>query len=171
VNEIIKDTVETFFQNNLNTTKIGRFTELSEIGKYDKYLGGIVPNWYKDLLVLFPIAELQIEIPNDYGQEDFIGKPIEELPKLTIRFNSYREIYEEAYDYFPGSELKKINYLCIAKDIVCTQEGIYINTTKDDPSIQLVFHDFGETTKELIDNSETLLGNFSDIFNIGTIVK
>ncbi|MBK9355112.1 MAG: hypothetical protein IPN09_14440 [Bacteroidetes bacterium] len=130
MNEIIKKAVEKFIQNNSDETKLGKFTELSEIEKYDKYIGGIVPNWYKEFLVLFPIAELEIEIPHDYGQEDFIGKPMEELPKLTIRFNSYREIYEEAFNYFPGCELKKIYYLCIAKNIVCTQEGIYINVKK-----------------------------------------
>ena len=169
MNAIIKNAVENFIKNNSGKIKTGKYTTLSEIEKYEVYLGKIVPRWYKELLILFPISELIIGIPNDFGQEEFIWKKLEELPKLCITFNSYPEIYKETFDYFPGCELRNANYLCIAKDNDTTQEGIYIDITNEDPSIQIVFHDIGETTNELIMHSETLLEKFSDIFSIGIL--
>ncbi len=86
-----------------------------------------------------------------------------------IRIHDVETLQRENLEAFPGFELILDGYVCIAQDIESTGEGVYIHQTENDPKVLLVFHDYGETTAELIDNAETLLPRFSDLFRLGKV--
>ena len=55
-------------------------------------------------------------------------------------------------------------YVCIAKDTESTQEGIFISTNTKNPRPLLVFHDLGETKKQLIKTSESIASSMVALF-------
>ncbi len=158
-----------FIKNYPQIKKLGSKITNQEVEQLNPKIKSVIPKWYIDLLQKYPIAGVDIGIPYDYGQEEFIGKPLSQLPILNITINDLKTIEDYSLNYFPGCYLLSKKYICIAKDNDCTQEGIYINVTEPDPKFLLVFHDLGSTTKALIRNAEILLDKFSDLFKIGVV--
>ncbi|MCU0430928.1 MAG: hypothetical protein MUF42_13270 [Cytophagaceae bacterium] len=158
--KLIKD----YFYSNPTT---GRLTTLEEFENLDKKILKTIPDWYKIILMEFPLVDLEIGIPNDFGDEELKGLPFNELPLLGLTFISVKAIEDNTLNYFPDVKLINFNYLRIAEDKYGTQEGIYINYKSSDPEVRLIFHDFGNTGKEVLKKSELLLDRFSDIFKFG----
>lgn len=169
MDDAIRKYLKEFFSVNANAIDSTQKITKNRFDVLDNRVKEFIPDWYKELLSDYPISKLEIQIPFDFGQPEFIGKPIDELPLLSITMNDLDEINEEMIKYFPGNELIKINYLCIAIDNDSTQEGIYINTLELNPPLLLVFHDLGKSASELIENAAVLLNQFSDLFKYGKI--
>ena len=118
------------------------------------------------MLTQFPLAELEIWLPNDHGQEALIGKPYSELPTMSMTFLNTEELSFNYQELFPVFKLiKKKNYFCIGEDRQNTGEGIFLNSKHNNPEVLMVFHDFGPKSKDLISNAERLFQSFSDMFN------
>lgn len=163
----LKILIENYFVDNSTLLGTGRLTDKVEFEMISKKVLKNIPEWYKEILLLYPLVDLEIGVPNDFGDEELKGKPMEELPLMGMTFISVKEIEENALNYFPDFELIDLNYIRIAEDKYGTQEGIYINCRENDPSVLLIFHDFGETGKEVLNESELLLEKFTDIFRYG----
>lgn len=164
---VLKDLIEKYLTDNPASTNEGQVTDRSEFEKIDKRILKSIPTWYRDILTNYPLAGLEIGIPNNFGDKELIGKPFEELPLMGLTFIPVKQIEYSSLNLFPDYELIDLGYIRIAEDKFGTQEGIYINVKEENPSIKLVFHDFGETGKEVLKQAEVLLDNFTDIFKYG----
>lgn len=164
---VLKDLIEKYLTDNPPATNEGQVTDRSEFEKIDKRILKSIPAWYRDILTEYPLAGLEIGIPNNFGDKELIGKPFEELPLMGLTFIPVKQIEYSSLNLFPDHELIDLGYIRIAEDKFGTQEGIYINIKEENPSLKLVFHDFGETGKEVLKQAEVLLDNFTDIFKYG----
>jgi hypothetical protein len=108
-----------------------------------------------------------VGIPNDFGDEELIGRPLEELPLMGLTFISVERIRYCSLNLLPDYELIRMNHIRIAEDKFGTQEGIYIDSKEDNPAVKLVFHDFGESGRDVLREAEILLKSFTDIFKYG----
>lgn len=158
--------IQKFYENHPDTPKPGRLTSPEEFKNISKKVLKRIPEWYKNLLLKYPLAEAEIWIPNDQGDEEFIAKPLEELPLMRMTFSTISEVADNALNIFPDYALLKYKIIKIAVD-GASQEGIFIDTRLSDPEVRLVFHDFGETGREVWAESELLLEKFSEIFIYG----
>lgn len=165
----INHLVEQLFKNYPEFHGEGRLIKLEEFNTLPRIVRNHVPDWYKELLSTFPLAGLEIGIPNGFGQDELIGKPIEKLPLMEVKINDISEIKEFSTEIFPGYQLIKDRYICFARDDFSTGEGIYFDGKEVNPAINLIFHDIGETNKELLKNAIVLTNCFTDLFRYGKV--
>lgn len=148
----------------------GSKTTSQELKNLPKLIKRCLPEFWKNALIQYPLAHLEIGVPNDFGQEELKGLKRTELPLMSIQFLSPLEISENTIDSFPGHVLVKKNilsqnsYIILATDMESTMEGIFISTKEENPSPLLVFHDFGLNKKELIKHSDAISTNLSVLF-------
>jgi len=165
----IKDSIEKLL---LTHPKLkGGYTSLKEFEKLDKTLKDVLPEWYIEFLTNYSIANIKIGIPFNYGWESLKGKPREELPLMNTFFKDIQAIEESAVDLFPGFELIKENYFCIAAADPDEGDGFYINASESNPKVVYVYHDCGESVEELIENGQLIADSFSDFLDIIKIIK
>lgn len=166
-NGVLKYLIEKYLIDNPTSKDEGQATHADEFEKINKKVSNSIPTWYRDALINYPLVGLEVGIPNDFGDEELIGKPLNELPLMGLTFIPVERIEYCSLNLFPDHELIDLGHIRIAEDKFGTQEGIYINVKEENPSIKLVFHDFGETGKEVLKHAEILLDNFTDIFRYG----
>ena len=163
----LRNLIEKYLIDNPTSKKEGQITDRSEFEKVNKKVLKNIPTWYRDILTSYPLVGLEVGIPNDFGDEALIGKPFEELPLMGLTFIPVKRIEHCSLNLFPDHELIDLGHVRIAEDKFGTQEGIYIDINEDNPSVKLVFHDFGETGKDVLKQAEILMDNFTDIFKYG----
>ncbi|MFY0602054.1 MAG: hypothetical protein JXR03_20435 [Cyclobacteriaceae bacterium] len=162
--DLLYQTIDQFYVANPEAYQLGRLTTTEEIKSISWKVKRRITKWYLELLSKYPLVDLEIGIPNDHGDETLIGKPVEELPLTGITFISTAEIERHALNIFPDYELLRMKIIRIAEDKFVTQEGVFMNGKQDNPELRLVFHDFGETGKEVYSEAETLMNSFTDMF-------
>lgn len=168
--------IEGFFEKFKKDIHTGRLTNAQEFNSISKYVENRIPIWYKDLLLSYPIAGLEIGVPSDFGQPFLQDIKKEDLPLMRIRFYDLREVEKEATNFYPGIDLIKKGvfdrkyFIPIALDEESTLESLFISNKKN-PKVRLIIHDLGESKKELIKRSEVISDNFHDLFKYGSIIN
>lgn len=169
--ETIKNAVQDFFDRYPQALTLGKKTTLDEFDALPKKIKRAIPIWYKELLLQFPIANLPLGIPNDFGQKLLQGRSAAQLPLMEIIFYSVQEIGTNPNSFFPHSLLFKKKIIGIAEDKGNTGEGIFIDGRQENPPVFMIFHDMGDSIKELMHYGERLLDHFSDLFTFGKIAN
>jgi hypothetical protein len=165
----LQQLAESFISRNPRINETGQITSIDEFKQIPSHVRERIPDWYKKLLLNFPIAKAEIGLPNDYGQEELKLLKQEDQPSFVITFLSLEQIVFEVANTFPACQLIDDGFLCVAIDEMTTQEGVYIDITVDDPKLLLIFHDMGESNSELLSNGDVLAPKFSDLFILGRI--
>lgn len=165
----ISDSVLDFFVRFPYAAELGRVTDKSEFDKLPKNILDAIPNWYKDLLTTYPIANLEIAIPNDFGQAFLMSKPFDQLPLFEFRFLPVDKIVTHSTSIFPGFTLFRRKFITIAEDHNSTGEGIFIDTRKADPIPYLIFFHAGASQEDLLNDAEALTESFSSLFEYGQL--
>lgn len=164
------NSINDFFTRFPEARQLGKQTNLLELEKLPRVVYNNLPEFWKTALVEFPLCNLAIGIPSDFGQTQLKKLPREKLPLMSIEFLSPTEILEETINSFPGYKLFessvffRTKYICIATEKESTNEGIFISTKGKNPKPLLVFHDFGETKRLLIKNSKIISSSLSNLF-------
>ncbi len=169
--EKIVNAVQGFFERYPFAGTLGKVTSSVEIEGLPRKTKNAIPDWYKELLFQFPIANLPLGIPNDFGQAFLKSRPIEQLPLMEITFHSIDKIVKISESIFPNNLLFKKKIISVAEDQGSTGEGIFIDTRQEDPPVMLIFHDMGESIKDLIRKGERLADRFSDLFISGKLTN
>ncbi len=162
--------IEDFFNRFPEAKEQGNRTTLDEIERLPDIVKNSMPDFWKTALTKFPLSHLEIGVPSDFGQPQLKKLKRKELPLMSIQFLSPVEISENTTEIFPGyvlikkSILNQSSFLPIAIDIESTQEGIFISSNNEDPKPLQIFHDFRETKKELIKNSESISSSLTTLF-------
>ncbi len=163
--EIIKN-IEQLFKNYPELISIGFKSNQNIFQILKRQVQNKIPNWYNKFLTEYPITALKIGIPFNYGWESLKDKKQNELPFMITKFNGIEDIEFTANKEFPGLELIKANYICIAPNENNDGDGFYINTTEKNPSVIYIYHDCGENASELIKNGQIISKCFSDFLTI-----
>lgn len=163
--QIIENT-EKLFKNYPELTTIGFKAKQSIFQKLKRSLQNKIPNWYNQFLTEYPITELKIGIPFNYGWDSLKGKKQSELPFMSTKFNGLEDIEYIANHEFPGFELIKANYICIAPNENNDGDGFYINATEKNPSVIYIYHDCGKNASELIQHGQIISKSFSEFLSI-----
>ncbi len=146
--------------------KNGRKASIQEYKSLKWRIRRKIPKWFVSFMQLYPVSNLSIGIPFNYGWESLKSLSIEELPFLNTSFNSFEDIEYEATESFPGFELIKKGFICIANDENLGGNGFYINSKDKNPKVIYVYHDCGTSAKELIENSQTIANSFTHFISI-----
>ncbi len=160
---VLIESVKRFFDKYPECLIRGKVTTEEEIGAIPKRLREKIPQWYIDILTTYPIADLEIWLPNDHGQEALKGKPYDSLPTMSMTFLNAQEFAFYSAEVFPMFKLIKNGYICIGEDRRTTSEGIYISIDNINPKVLMIYHDDGPEIKTMLSNAETLFLNFTDM--------
>lgn len=173
----IHNAVSDFFNRYPYAAEMGRLTTASELDSLSKPLQKVLPKWYQDLLLEFPLVGLEVGIPNHFGQEELQAKNFHDLPLFPIRILSANELATHSLEMHPGILLFKRylpfteKYLPFAIDESSTGDPIFISTSHSNPAPKLVMHDMGNTARQLLKHAETLTSSFSDFFLYARLVN
>ncbi|WP_299609558.1 hypothetical protein [uncultured Aquimarina sp.] len=162
----IIENIEQLFKKYPELIKTGSKTKQSIFQKIKRKIQNKIPNWYNQILTEYPMKGLKIGIPFNYGWESLKDKKQNELPFMITSLNSLNDIEFMANKEFPGCELIKAGYICIAPNENNDGDGFYINTKEKNPSVIYIYHDCGESTSELIKNGQIISKSFSDFLAI-----
>jgi hypothetical protein len=162
----IRENIERLFEKYPELTKSGIKSEQTIFQKLKTKIKRKIPSWYVEILSEYPIAELTIGIPFNYGWESLKNKSQAELPFMNTEFNSIENIEFIATEEFPGFELIKENYICIAEDTNKDGDGFYINTKEINPSVIYIYHDCGSNVSDLLKNGQIISESFSDFLKV-----
>lgn len=165
----LRQNITQYLAKNPSMASKGRRTEKSAFDALPKPIRKRIPLWYQELMVEFPLAGLPIGIPDDFGQEQWIGRPIHQLPLMNTAFLSLDEMVEEMEEAFPGVVLKRKGWIPFSRDVESTFQPIFLDASATNPPVRLFFHDMGENYKELLANSSLMVLQFCAIFEWGKI--
>jgi hypothetical protein len=169
--ETILNAVQGFFERYPLARTLGKVTSPAEIEALPAKIKNAIPDWYKDLILQFPIANLPLGIPNDFGQPLLKGRSKEQLPLMEITFHPVGDIVKISETIFPNHLLLKKKFIGIAQDQKSTGEEIFIDAKATNPPVTMILHDMGDSVKELVRNGERLVDKFSDLFVLGKLTN
>jgi len=163
--EEIRNNTENLFKvyPELNT---GVRASISEYKKLKWSIRRKISTWYLTLLTDYPLSGLDIGIPFNYGWESLKNKESNKLPLLNTKFNSLDDIVFDASESFPGFELIKKGFICIAPDENSSGDGFYIKAKEKNPKVIYIYHDCGTNSKELISYSQLISNSFTEFLSI-----
>lgn len=168
--DVIVKAVGDFFNRYPTARTWGNVTSENDIEALPTKVKKAIPGWYIDLLFEFPIANLPLGIPSDFGQPGLVGRSIDKLPLMELTFFPIGKIAADFDSVFPDYFLKK-EFIGIAQDSGSTGEKIFMDTKSANPSVMLVFHDMGESMQELLQNGIKIADRFSDLFVWGKLTN
>lgn len=154
--------IETAFESYPALTQKGTVVSQEEIDKVAKNLVSKIPEWYLELLIRYPLSNMEFGIPFDYGWTVLDDVTHEAYPLMNTYFMSLEEMVWNMSEAFPACELIKEGYICIAPTDTIDGDGFYIDGRLSDPKVIYIYHDLGETTDELIKYSTTISETFSE---------
>ncbi|WP_299680811.1 SMI1/KNR4 family protein [uncultured Dokdonia sp.] len=144
----------------------GRTATLAEYKSLKWNIRRKVSKWFLELMTMYPVTDLDIGIPFNYGWDSLKDKKSHELPVLNTRFNSFKDIELEATESFPGVDLIKKGWICIAFDENISGDGFYIRAKESNPKVIYVYHDCGTNAKELIAQAQVIANSFTEFLEI-----
>lgn len=118
-------------------------------------LKSLLPDWFQELLLNYPLTGLVIDINGNTEDE------------LSIEFAGFENVQDEFYDLYPGCAIGRLGYLCIGEDPTGSGDPYFINIKDgDNPPVYQVYHDAGDVGEEIIEHGCVKIANkLSDLFS------
>ena len=143
----LEDAVKRFLQRAQQAGMAGELADESEVKKVNEELGGIIPNWYIELVTTYPICALQFQWQAYPEEDDFDGRS-------SVFWSRPADILKESRDLYPGAGLIKDGYFNVACDEDGTGDPYFINSNEgNNPPLYEVYH-------ERVKDPETQVGEF-----------
>jgi hypothetical protein len=125
-------------------SKRGRVATLEEINSLNQDCDGIVPAWYAELLLEYPICELEIGWQQFEPEDDFDGIN-------WMQWSNPEMMRAEMLEAYPGVAIYKHGYLNVATCSHGSGDPYFINTNEgENPRVLQVFHDVSENYEIIV---------------------
>lgn len=137
----------------------GSVVNKDDILNLNSKLNGLLPQWYSELLATVPICGIEFELQVFEPEDDFDGLQ-------SIELNDSNGICIESLEYYPGLEIFKKGYICIASDSTGGGDPYFININEgDNPPVYRVYHDISDNADEILEKGRELVSNsLSELF-------
>jgi hypothetical protein len=153
MNQIVKTELNNFFSKVKDFKSEGLIIPEKELQKLNSKIGNLLPSWYIELLVDYPLAGVEIEY--DLVNDNF-----------SFVFAKPQDIFNETEKLYPGIAIKDLGYFCIGLDCTGSGDPIFSTNRKgDNPPIFIVYHDVSDIGEEIErDGMVKIADSFSDFF-------
>ena len=122
----------------------GKTASVGSLNDLNAKLGGLIPNWYFELITTLPICNLELGWQRSEPEDDFDG--IEGVQILDVDL-----LDEINCDSYPGIYLTPARYLVIGYGSSWAGNCFVIPTDQgEDPPLYEVWHDVAQNTEDLI---------------------
>ncbi len=119
-------------------SKVGRKATLEEINSINRDCNNIIPNWYAELLMKYPICGLELGWQQFEPEEDFDGIN-------WMQWSKPEMMKSEMIEAYPGIAIYKHGYLNVATCSHGSGDPYFININEgENPRVLQVFHDVSE---------------------------
>lgn len=162
MDNVLKNSVEKFLERAHNAGVSGKLADKDEIIEVNEKLGGLIPDWYIDLITSYPICAMELQWQAYPEEDDFDGRS-------SIFWSRPSEILKESTELYPGIGLLNDGYFNVACDNDGLGDPYFINAKGgNNPPFYEVYH-------EKVKDPETQIGEFdgrkvterlSDFFDI-----
>ncbi len=105
----LKNSVEKFLIRAHDAGVSGKIADKDEIIKVNDQLGGIIPEWYIELITTYAICAIEFQWQAYPEEEDFDGRS-------NIFWSRPSDILKESKELYPGVGLLKDGYFNVACD-------------------------------------------------------
>ena len=140
-------------------SKVGRKATFEEIKYINQKCNNIIPDWYAELLIRYPICGLEL------GWQQF--EPEEDFDEVNWMVWSNPEMMQsEMIEAYPGIAIYKYGYMNIASCSHGSGDPYFmnINESKNPPVLQ-VFHDVSDNYEVIVKQGiDIIAGRLSDFF-------
>lgn len=125
----------------------GELADKNEMIKVNEQLGGIIPEWYIDLITSYPICAMEFQWQAYPEEDDFDGRS-------NIFWSRPSDILRESKELCPGASLLGEGYFNVACDDDGMGDPYFINANSgNNPPFYEVYH-------EKVKDPETQVGEF-----------
>jgi hypothetical protein len=135
----------------------GRAETRDDLDAFNAECGGIIPDWYCDILHRFPICGVELEWPDPSDPDEFAG----------IEWMDIRNMRSEMLECYPGIAIRDRGYICVAGCTLGSGDQYYIcNADGDNPPLYQIYHDVSDAADEIIANGrEIIFSRLSELFD------
>ncbi|MGB7347459.1 MAG: hypothetical protein WBD20_24775 [Pirellulaceae bacterium] len=139
----------------------GRTESRETIDKFNAECGGIIPEWYCNVLTRFPMGGVELEWPSANDEGEFVG----------IEWMDIDNMRSEMLECYPGLAIHPIGYICIAGCTIGSGDQYYICANEgDDPPVYQIYHDVSDVADEIIANGRLLVfQKLSQLFDVARV--
>ena len=141
------------------TKSEGQIISQEELETLNSKLDGMLPNWFMEIVMKFPIAGCEIDYPFYEPESDYDGC-------LSCKIATAEVVFTETTLYYPGFAIKDLGYFCIGTDSSGGGDPFFTsNKLGDNPPIYQVYHDVSDIGKEIEKYGMIKIADsFSDFF-------
>ena len=141
----LKESLEKFLKRAQEAGVSGERADKGELSKVNDQLGGIIPDWYIELITSYPLCAIYFQWQAYPEEDDFDGRS-------NIFWSRPSEILKESKELYPGIGLLKEGYFNIACDEDGMGDPYFINADSgNNPAFYRVYH-------EKVKDPETQIG-------------
>lgn len=147
--------IERFAESN---SLAGRTESRDAIDEFNAECGGIIPDWYCNVLTTHPICGVELEWPDPNDDGEFVG----------VEWMDIRNMRSEMLECYPGLAIRPNGYICIAGCTLGSGDQYYIcGSDGDDPPVYQIYHDVSDVADEIIANSRAVVfEKLSQLFDV-----
>ena len=122
----------------------GRVATLEEINSLNQNCEGIVPKWYAELLLKYPLCGLELSWQQFEPENDFDGVS-------SMEWSNPETMQGLMLECYPGVAIYKQGYFNVAFDLTGSGDDYFINANEgENPRVLQVFHDTSENYEVII---------------------
>lgn len=153
--DAVANAFERFAESNRLT---GRTESRGAIDEFNAECGGVIPQWYCDMLVTRPICGMEFEWPDPNDDGEFVG----------VEWMDIRNMRSEMLECYPGLAIRPNSYICVAGCTLGSGDQYYIcGNGGDDPPVYQIYHDVSDVADEIIANGRSVIfERLSQLFDV-----
>lgn len=107
----------------------------NEIESVNEKIGGVIPNWYIDLLTRYPLCGIEFQWQEYPEEDDFDGRS-------SVMWSRPSDVFDESYDAYPGYEIIDKGFFNVACDFDGMGDPYFIDSgAGDNPPLYRVYHE------------------------------
>ena len=129
-----------------------------DLDAFNVECGGIIPDWYLDILQNFPLCGVELEWPDPSVPDNLV----------CAEWMDIRNMRSEMLECYPGIAIREHGYICVAGCTFGSGDQYYIcNSDGENPPLYQIYHDVSEVADEIINQGrEMIFPKLSDLFDV-----
>ena len=139
--------------------QVGSRAALEDVVALNRECGGILPDWYIDLITTYPICGLELGWLSSTPDEEDDGVS-------WMTWSEPTRMRKEMLEYYPGIAICKHGYFNVASCSHGTGDQYFMPTRKgDDPPVVQVAHDVSDDAEVILrDGTYVVAERLSELF-------
>lgn len=156
MNTELESNLKKFFDGEKKIEISGSQSKIDEFQNLPEELRKIIPDWYKDVLINYPLNGLLIEYNDNLGDQ------------IDINCVGFEGIQFEFFDVYPGCAIGNLGFICIGECPIGSGNPYFISIDEGkNPPVYQIYHDVSDIGEKIVEKGKSkIVEKLSDLFKL-----